>query len=114
MMVRERFRQESPQRIRISCLKAYVVTLDSKRRRKRLMLLQGNPRPLRPVIQTAILTLQPCLEAVSIFPEVVQQPGKRRFVRAGPVAKVFSRERGNAAQVVLQRVRVAAGVSAVC
>ncbi len=58
-----------------------MVTFNSERRRNRAVFHQREPGTLGPLIQTAILTLQPFLEQIAILPEVVQKASQGGFFR---------------------------------
>jgi len=42
------------------------------------------------MVQPLIFAVQPCLKAVAIFPEIVQQTSERRFFSAVPSLQKFS------------------------
>ena len=58
-----------------------VMSLDRQCGRLGAMIQERQPGTLRPMIEPRILAVQARLKAIRIFPDVVQQAGKMRFIR---------------------------------
>jgi len=93
----------------LRCLRqSQVMPLDCQGRRTSILpqRCQRMPRPGRPMIDTPFLALEPELEPLPVFPQIVQQTGNSGFFRSAESVTVSSGAITYALQMIPDQINV--------